>query len=159
MQTRAAVLTLLLGWCGLGALGSGCAAGVAGRIPPAAFQFHEVVQNDDDRGAGGWKVAQTAITLTRVSRTHPLQANCEVEIGVPLRTGKGRVPDVVVQEAAATAADQAARFTLRRRPATSVELCDSFLNEMRRLLGTKIPGVRVRRFVEPGIPQTTFVPE
>jgi hypothetical protein len=153
-----AVLVLVLGWLVAGALGSGCAAGVAGRIPPAAFQFHKVVPNKG-RGAGGWKVAQTVITLTRVSRTHPLQANCEVEIGVPLRSGKEAVPDLMVQEASAVAADQAARFALGRRPVTSAELCDLFLVELRRLLAMTIRGSRVRRFVEPGIPQTTFVPE
>ncbi|HZI09513.1 MAG TPA: hypothetical protein VE153_03920 [Myxococcus sp.] len=147
------LLSVLLCW-----LGSGCAAGVAGAIPPAAFQFHKVVhRNDSD--AGGWKVAQTAITLTRVSRTHPLQASCQVEIGVPIVNGTGAVPDVVAQQAAATAADQAARFALRQRPVTSAELCDLFLLEMRRLLREAIRGVRVRRFVEPGIPQNTFVPD
>ncbi|NMO18071.1 hypothetical protein HPC49_10015 [Pyxidicoccus fallax] len=149
----------LLGWLLVSAFGAGCATGVAGRIPPAVFQFHEVVRNQGGE-AGGWKVSQTTITLTRVSRTHPVRANCDVEIGVPLRSvGGGAVPDVVAQEAAATAADQAARFALGRRPVTSAELCDLFLLEMRRLLAATLRGCRVRRFVEPDIPQTTFVPE
>jgi hypothetical protein len=148
------LLSVLLCW-----LGCGCAAGMAGTIPPAAFQFHKVVPRDDPE-AGGWKVAQTTITLTRVSRTHPLQANCDVEIGVPMASEQGgAVPDVVAQDAAAVAADQAARLALRRRPATSAELCDLFLAELRRLLREALPGVRVRRFVEPGIPRTKFVPE
>lgn len=148
------LLSVLLCW-----LGSGCAAGVAGTIPPAAFQFHKVVPRDDPE-AGGWKVAQTTITLTRISRTHPLQANCDVEIGVPMaRREGGAVPDVVAQEAAATAADQAARYALSRRPVTSVELCLLFVTELKRLLEERLKGARVRRFVEPGIPRTKFVPE
>ena len=148
------LLSVLLCW-----LGSGCAAGVAGTIPPAAFQFHKVVPRDAPE-AGGWKVAQTTITLTRVSRTHPLQANCDIEIGVPMvRKEDGAIPDVVAQEAAAVAADQAARFALGRRPVTSAELCELFLLEMRRLLTEALRGVRVRRFAEPGIPRTKFVPE
>lgn len=150
-------LTVLLG-CVVGALGSGC-AGVTGKIPPAAFQFHEVVSRKG-AGGGGWKVAQTTVTLTRVSQTQPVQAHCDVEIGVPMvREEGGAIPDVVAQDAAAVAADQAARLALRSRPATSAELCDLFLLEMRRLLREALPGVRVRRFVEPGIPRTKFVPE
>lgn len=158
MRPRAAVLMMLLGWCVLGALGSGCAAGVAGRIPPAAFQFHEVVSRSGREG-GGWKVAQTTITLTRVSHTQPVQAQCDVEIGVPLNNKRGIVSDVVAQEVSAIAADEAARLALGKRPATSAELCLLFVAHMRSLLEAKVPGVRVRRFIEPAIPQTKFVPE
>jgi hypothetical protein len=148
------LLSVLLCW-----LGCGCAAGMAGTIPPAAFQFHKVVPRKGPKG-GGWKVAQTIITLTRVSRTQPVQANCEVEIGIPMASEEGGViPDVVAQDAAAAAADQAARFALGRRPATSAELCSLFIERVNQLLEKKLPGVRVRRFVEPGIPQTKFVPE
>ena len=150
------MLTVLLGWMLVGSLGSGCAIG--GKIPPAAFQFHEIVPQHGSEG-GGWKVAQTTITLTRISQSQPLQALCDVEIGVPRVTRNGLIPDVVAQEAAAMAADQAARFALGRRPATSAELCGLFVEELRRLLTLQLPGVRVRRFVETGIPQTKFVPE
>ncbi|WP_163991335.1 hypothetical protein [Pyxidicoccus caerfyrddinensis] len=152
------VLTVLLAWMLVGSLGSGCAAGAAGRIPPAAFQFHEVVSRQG-RAAGGWKVAQTTITLTRVSQTQPVQAQCDVEIGVPLKTRKGGIADVMAQEAAAMAADEAARLALSQRPATSAELCFLFLEHMRTLLESRLPGVRVRRFIEPGIPRTKFAPE
>jgi len=142
----------------VGALGSGCAAGVAGRIPPAAFQFHDVVSREGS-GRGGWKVAQTTITLTRISQTQPVQAHCDVEIGVPLKSRRGTVADVIAQEAAAATADEAARLALGMRPATSAELCLLFLAQMKRLLESRLPGVRVRRFIEPGIPRTKFVPE
>ena len=158
MRPRAAVLTVLLGWLAVGLLGSGCATGVAGRIPPAAFQFHEVVSREGAE-RGGWKVAQTTITLTRISQTEPVQAQCDVEIGVPLKSRKGAVADVVAQQVAAAAADEAARLALRMRPATSVELCLVFLAQMKRILDARIPGVRVRRFIEPDIPRTKFVPE
>jgi hypothetical protein len=152
------MLTVLLGWMLVGSLGSGCAAGAAGRIPPAAFQFHEVISRHG-RAAGGWKVAQTTITLTRVSQTQPVQAQCDVEIGIPLKNKKGVVADVVAQEAAAAAADESARLALGKRPATSAELCFLFLEHMRRLLESRLLGVRVRRFIEPGIPRTKFAPE
>ncbi|MFP2932491.1 hypothetical protein ACLESO_46555 [Pyxidicoccus sp. 3LG] len=158
MRPRA-LLSVLLGWWWLvGALGTGCAAGVAGRIPPAAFQFHDVVPRQDSE-EGGWKVAQTTITLTRISQTQPVQAQCDVEVGLPMVTHEGAVPDVVAQEQTALAADQAARFALGRRPASSAELCGLFVEELRRLLTVQLPGVRVRRFVESGIPRTKFVPE
>lgn len=147
------LLSVLLCW-----LGCGCAAGMAGAIPPAAFQFHKVVPQGGSE-AGGWKVAQTTITLTRVSSSNPVQANCQVEIGVPMVNGKGIVPDVVAQEAAATAADEAARLALAKRPVTSAELCLLFEEQMKRLLKEQISGVRVRRFIETGIPQNKFVPE
>lgn len=150
------VLTVLLGWLVL--VGSGCSAGASGRIPPAAFQFHEVVAQDTPE-QGGWKVAQTTIALTRISQHQPVQALCDVEIGVPLSHKGGAVPDVVAQAEAANAADQAARLALGKRPATSAELCLLFLGEMKRLLELRVPGVRVRRFIEPGIPRTKFVPE
>jgi hypothetical protein len=152
------VLTMLLGWWVVGALGSGCVTPMAGSIPPAAFQFHKVVSHQG-RDEGGWRVAQTLITLTRISQAQPLQAQCDVEIGVPLVNGQGRVADVVVQEAAATAANEAARFALSKRPATSAELCALFRGEIGRILADTVWGVRVRRFVETGIPQTTFAPE
>ncbi|QSQ21906.1 hypothetical protein JY651_43300 [Pyxidicoccus parkwayensis] len=157
MRTRV-TLTLLLGWWVLAGLGSGCATGAAGRIPPAAFQFHEVVSRTGSE-AGGWKVSQTTITLTRVSQTQPVQAHCDVEIGVPLKNKRGIVADVVAQENAAMAADEAARLALGARPATSAELCMLFLGHMKSLLESRLPGVRVRRFIEPGIPRTKFEPE
>ncbi|MCP3143903.1 hypothetical protein [Pyxidicoccus xibeiensis] len=149
------VLAVLLGWW---VLGAGCAMGMAGAIPPAAFQFHRVVPQEGPEG-GGWKVAQTSITLTRVSQTQPVQAQCDVEVGLPMSTRLGAIPDLMAQEQTALAADQAARFALGKRPATSAELCGLFVEEMRRLLTAQLPGVRVRRFVETGIPRTKFVPE
>lgn len=158
MRARAAVLFMLLGWLVVGALGAGCATGVAGRIPPAAFQFHDVVSKADVEG-GGWKVAQTTITLTRISQTQPVQAQCDVEIGLPKVSRTGAIPDAVAQEQTSIAADHAARFALGKRPVTSAELCGLFVDELRRLLILQIPGVRVRRFIEVGIPRTKFTPE
>ncbi|MBZ4423259.1 hypothetical protein [Myxococcus sp. RHSTA-1-4] len=150
------VLTVLLGWLVL--VGSGCVMGTAGRIPPAAFQFHEVISREGSEG-GGWKVAQTTIALTRISQHQPIQTLCDVEVGLPIATKEGNVPDVVAQQEAASAADQAARLALSKRPATSAELCNMFLLEMGRILTSALKGVRVRRFVLEGIPRTRFVPE
>lgn len=151
-------LTVLLGWMVATGLGSGCAMGTAGKIPPAAFQFHEFVSRDDV-GGGGWKVAQTTIALTRISQHQPVQTLCDVEVGLPIYTKDGMIPDVVAQQEAASAADQAARFALSQRPVTSAELCSLFVLEMGRLLAPVLKGVRVRRFVLEGIPRTKFVPE
>ena len=148
-------LTVLLGWM---AVGSGCAMGAGGKIPPAAFQFHEYVSREGAEG-GGWKVAQTTVALTRISQHQPIQTLCDVEVGLPMATKEGLVPDVVAQQEAARAADQAARFALSKRPATSADLCRLFLVEMGRLLMPVLKGVRVRRFVLEGIPRTRFVPE
>ncbi|MDY7232966.1 hypothetical protein [Hyalangium rubrum] len=146
----------LLGWALGTALLVGCASW--GTIPPTTFQFYNVVPYKAP-GEGGWKVAQVRILLTRVSRTQPLQAWCDVEIGLPEVNHQGRVANVAAQELAAFAADEAARFALQQRVATSAALCDAFRLKMGSLLARDIPGAKVNKFMEQGIPQTTFSPE
>jgi hypothetical protein len=147
---------MLLAWVLSAVLLVGCAAW--GGIPPTAFQFHNVVPYEGP-GEGGWKVAQVRILLTRVSRTQPLQAWCDVEVGVPEVNHRGRIANVTAQEFATLAADEAARFALQQRVATSEALCEVFRKKMLGLLTRDIPGVKVNRFKEQGIPQTTFAPE
>jgi hypothetical protein len=99
------------------------------------------------------------ILLTRVSTTQPLQAWCDVEVGVPEVNYKGRVADVVAQECAALAADEAARIALRQGVVTSAALCEAFRAQMGTLLAREVPGSRVTKFKTQGIPQTTYAPE
>jgi len=146
----------LLGWILIAALQVGCAAW--GSIPPTTFQFHNIISHKGPE-AGGWKVAQVRILLTRVSTTQPLQAWCDVEVGVPEVNYRGRVADVTAQEFAALAADEAARVALRQRVVTSAALCEAFRAEMGSLLARDVPGARVTKFKERGIPQTTYAPE
>ena len=72
---------------------------------------------------------------------------------------KGRIADVVAQEATAVAADEAARVALQQRVATSAALCEAFRAKMGSLLARSVPGAKVSRFKEQGIPQTTYAPE
>jgi hypothetical protein len=99
------------------------------------------------------------ILLTRVSSTQPLQAWCDVEVGVPEVNYQGRVANAVAQGFAASAADEAARVVLRQRVVTSAALCEAFRAKMGSLLARDVPGARVNKFKEQGIPQSTFAPE
>lgn len=56
-----------------------CATVSGGSIPPSAFEFHDIVPGQGPE-AGGWRVAQVNILLSRISRRRPLQAWC-AEIG------------------------------------------------------------------------------
>jgi hypothetical protein len=71
----------------------------------------------------------------------------------------GAVPDEEAQMKAADATDAAARHVLKERLPTAVA-CDEFRKTMQSIMGDPrfgtLPGTRVRPFVEPGIPRTTF---
>lgn len=131
---------------------------VLGHIPPAAFQFTPVVQREG-RGAGGWKVAQVVILLGRLSPRYPETTLCEIEVGVPEFNRDGIVLDEVAQVKAAEAADAAAARVLKERLPTAVA-CSEFRKIMQSFMGDPrtgtLPGTRVRPFVTPGIPRSTF---
>jgi hypothetical protein len=88
---------------------------VGGGIPPSQFHFVRVVA-PRGAGEGGWKVAQVAILLNRVSPMFPVSAICEVEVQVPEINYLGPVPDELAQVRAAEAANAAARIVLREPP-------------------------------------------
>lgn len=133
-------------------------AHVFGQIPPSTFQFKSIVPHTGP-GTGGWKVAQVLLLLGRLSSTFPEATSCDVEVGVPERTWKGPVPDVVAQMEAATAADEAARFVLQERQPTAL-MCSEFRVRMQSILGDPqfgpIPGAKVTSFQTLGIPRNTF---
>lgn len=95
---------LLLG--GLSLLLEACAAVSGGHVPPSAFEFHEVVSKEGQE-AGGWKVAQVYILLSRVSRRRPLQAWCDIKVGIPIKSDRRSVPSATAQRKCAEAADEA----------------------------------------------------
>ena len=130
---------------------------VGGGIPPSQFHFSQVIALDGP-GAGGWKVAQVAILLGRLSPTFPQSTICEVEVQVPVVTHLGPISDELAQVHAAEAANAAARLVLQERPFLTAVLCKHFREEMQRILNTAeaIPGARVTRFMTTGVPRTTF---
>jgi hypothetical protein len=139
----------------LGAVQLACAGG---HIPPSTFQFTNVVPHSG-KEEGGWKVAQVLILLGRVSTVFPQAAVCDIEVGVPERNLNGLISDAFAQQAAARAADEAARLVLRERIPTAMA-CDQFRKRMQSILrdprfGT-IPGAKVTGFQTVGVPRTTF---
>jgi hypothetical protein len=131
---------------------------VQGRIPPTAFHFTSVVPRSGSE-AGGWKVAQVVILLGRLSSRYPENTLCEVEVGVPEFNKDGIVLDEVAQVKAAQAADAAAARVLKERIPTAMT-CDELRKTMQSIMGDPafgtLPGTRVRSFITPGIPRTTF---
>jgi hypothetical protein len=132
---------------------------VFGHIPPSAFQFVNIVPHDG-QGPSGWKVAQVAILLGRLSPHYPTTTACDVEVGVPEETARmGRVSDAMAQQAASRAADEAAREVLSERLPAGVA-CIRFLDIMRASLNDVrwggIPGAQVTRFQHADIPRGTF---
>jgi len=101
-------------------------------------------------------VAQTTILLTRISQRQPIQAQCDVEIGVPLVNGEGVISTLMAQTEAAASADEAARFALGARPGTSAELCNLFRAKLELLLALRLKGARVRHFVHEGVPRNVW---
>lgn len=146
-QPRALIWSFALAACTL----------VGGGIPPSQFHFVRVVA-PPGVGEGGWKVAQVAILLNRVSPMFPVSAICDVEVQVPEINYLGPVSDELAQMRAAEAANAAARIVLREPPTMSAVLCMRFRTEMERILkGTgMIPGARVTRFITANVPHTTF---
>ena len=148
---RLALLSLVL----LSACQLAC---VGGHIPPSMFQFQNVVPYTPPEG-GGWKVAQVLILLSRISPVFSESATCDIEVGVPEKNVNGWVLDEFAQEAAAKAADEAARIVLREHLPTALA-CDQFRKHMESILrdypfGT-IPGARVTAFQRVGVPRKTF---
>lgn len=132
---------------------------VLGGIPPSTFQFTNVVPHDGE-GAGGWKAAQVAILLGRLSPQYPEAALCELEVGVPEVSAGGLIPTARVQQAAATAANEAARLALRQRLPLATA-CDKLRKTMHSLMSTPggvayIPGAKVGTFYFSGLPRQTF---
>ena len=155
IQPSGAVRVLVLCLAVLGAAQLACAGG---HIPPSTFQFTNIVPYTGP-GPGGWKVAQVTVMLSRISRTFPQSAICEIEVGVPEVNIKGPVTDAFAQVEAAKAADKAARIVFRKRLPTAL-LCEQFKQHMERILtdptlGT-IPGAKITGFRETGVPKKTF---
>ncbi len=123
---------------------------VGGHIPPATFQFENVVRyTGDGKETGGWKIAQVLILLGKISPMFSSAATCDVEVGVPERNLNGWVLDEFAQVAAAKAADEAARMVLREHQPTALA-CQQFRAHMQRILGDRnfgtIPGAMVTGF-------------
>ena len=139
----------------LGAAGLAC---VGGHIPPTMFQFTNVVPYTPP-GTGGWKVAQVIVMMGRISTVFPMNAVCEIEVGIPEKNKNGWVTDEFAQAAAAKAADEAARIVLRERLPTAMA-CAQFRKHMEGILGDfnfgTIPGAKVSAFTVSGVPRRTF---
>ena len=131
-----------------------CATFVQGSIPPAAFEFKNVVPISP-REPGGWKVAKLKILLGRISPIFSMAAYCDIEVGIPELNLRGPVSDEFAQVEAAAAADEAARLALAENLPTS-EVCRIFQAEMGRILSAAIPGVRVTKFLMPDVPYKSF---
>jgi hypothetical protein len=131
---------------------------VGGHIPPSMFQSTNVVPYTPP-GPGGWKVAQVAILMGRISPIFSSTAVCEIEVGVPERNWKGWVTDEFAQVEAARAADEAARIVLREQQPTALA-CKAFRDHMQSILGDAnfgtIPGATVSGFKWGGVPRVTF---
>ncbi len=132
-----------------------CATVSGGRIPPSAFEFHDIVSEPGPE-AGGWKIAQVNILLSRVSRSRPLQAWCDVEVGVPIINWKRSISNAVAQGRSSEAADAAAQMVLRGPETVSALACQQFRGEMLRFLVRSINGATVTKFVRQGIEPTSF---
>jgi hypothetical protein len=132
-----------------------CATASGGRIPPSAFEFHDFVSEPGPE-AGGWKIAQVNILLSRMSRRRPLQAWCDVEVGVPIINWKRAISNAVAQRRSSEAADAAAQMVLHGPETVSALACQQFRDEMWRLLVRSINGATVTKFVRKGIEPTSF---
>ncbi|MFL5351206.1 hypothetical protein [Archangium sp.] len=133
----------------------GCATLPGGHIPPSAFEFHEVV-SEQGPGAGGWKIAKVNILLCRVSQRRPLEAWCDVEVGVPIINKKRPISNVTAQRRSAEAADAAAQMVLSGPETVSALACAQFRDEMSVLLRASLKGVRVTKFLTAGIEPKSF---
>ncbi|HVG58327.1 MAG TPA: hypothetical protein VNA24_07205 [Hyalangium sp.] len=152
---RVALLLLVV----TGTLPAACTDSIVlGSVPPATFQFTNVVPLRGSR-PGGWKVAQVVILLGRLSPRYSETAFCDIEVGVPEVTELKPIETPAAQQAAALAADEAARHILKRRLPTAVA-CDEFRTKMESIMKDPkqgdIPGTRVTPFLSQGVPQRTF---
>jgi hypothetical protein len=109
--------------------------------------------------AGGWKVAQVVILLGRLSPQYSESAFCDIEVGVPEVTELKPIETTAAQQAAAMAADKAARHILKQRLPTAVA-CGELRTKMERIMQDPkqgdIPGARVTSFLTEGVPRMTF---
>jgi hypothetical protein len=84
---------------------------------------------------------------------------CDVEVGVPEKSGDMWVTNELAQVEAAKAADQAARRVLREHLPTALA-CMRFREYMQSILTDRvsgpIPGARVTAFQKVGLPRKTF---
>jgi len=133
---------------------------VHGHIPPSTFRFKTVVQHQGNK-PGGWQVAQVMVLMHRISLTLPAGSVCDVEVGMPLVNHKGPVLVSFAQNQSAAAADLAARKVLKLKLPSGL-MCIRFRESMELSLDNygkgPVPGTRVRRFTETGIPRTQFPP-
>lgn len=106
--------------------------------------------------AGGWKIAKVNILLSRVSQRRPLQAWCDVEVGVPIINWERAIPNATAQSCSAEAADAAAQMVLRGPETVSALACIQFRDEMLVLLSEPLKGVRVTKFLTAGIEPKSF---
>lgn len=131
---------------------------VYGSIPPSTFQFKTIVHHQGSK-PGGWQVAQVLVLMHRLSPVMPAASVCDVEVGVPLVNYKGPVPTEFAQAQSAIAADGAARHVLKLKLPSGL-LCIRFREGMEVGLDNygrgPVPGARVRRFTETGVPRTQF---
>jgi hypothetical protein len=142
-------------WLTLALFVGACATLSGGHIPPSAFEFHNIVPQEGAEPSG-WRVAQVNILLFRASRRKPLRAWCDIEVGVPIVSGKRPIPDFTAQERSAEAADEASRVVLTGNETVSALACQEFREGMRRLLKNSIEGVRVTKFMTPGVEPKSF---
>ncbi|HYO57212.1 hypothetical protein [Archangium sp.] len=96
------------------------------------------------------------ILLSRASQRRPLYAWCDVEIGVPIVSGKRAISNETAQRRASQAADEAARVVLLGNETVSAIACNNFRQGMWRLLEMSISGVRVTKFQTPDIEPKSF---
>ena len=157
---RRARTVLAIGFLALGLPLFACGDPIVfGGIPPSSFQFVNVVPTQQNE-PGGWMAAQVTILLGRLSSKYPETALCDVEVGVPEFAARGKIATSDAQDAAATAANEAARLVLRQRLPIATA-CQKFRDTMHELMNAKggvtyIPGVRVSKFTTMGIPRRTF---
>ncbi|HYV49459.1 MAG TPA: hypothetical protein VFA20_31590 [Myxococcaceae bacterium] len=129
-----------------------CPSEVIGSIPPSQFHFKNVVKPGHASEPGGWKAAQVIITLGDRYGV----ATCKIEVGVPERNKEDIIGDQLAQQAAAGAADEAARIVLGRGPNLSAVRCRQFIDEMDGLLSRAILGAKVSSFTIAGLQPTTW---
>jgi hypothetical protein len=85
-----------------------------------------------------------------------LNAWCDVEIGIPIENWERAISDSLAQTKAAEASDEAAQMVLRGSEIISAVACQQFREGTRLLLGKSLKGIRVTKFMTPGIEPKSF---
>ncbi|WP_257459711.1 hypothetical protein [Archangium lipolyticum] len=101
-------------------------------------------------------MAQVNILLARISEYRPLQAWCDVEVGVPITNKKRSISNTVAQKRSSEAADEAAQVILLGNETISALACKHFREEMLRVLLVSIKGATVTKFITQGIEPKSF---